>query len=609
MSARPPRNPPPRALIICFGFAAERMRRQPWHVAHGLAQGLGAHGFEALVVTDSGDGEAADYPVAAIGPLFERGRPTPALRAAVRAFDPGAVYLITGAIALARLRALAWSAPTTLVMASPRLTPMELFTVGWRALWAERRFAALPLANALLPGWLLRAGFRRSGAAGVLYLSEAARARYRRLGLPHGRRLRPQVHPFPRAAAPSGNRPPVIVYLGPPLALRGAWLVLDSFEAAVARGLDARLRLLLRSDVDSRSLERYRARIEASPCRERIEVVTRTLSPDALAREVAEATAFLLPFVAPVSEVPLVVLEAGLSGRPAIVLDAPGVSEYAAATGGIVAKTPEELPEALICALHRPPRERPPDLVAWTSWPDAVGDLLAQAPQDMRDYRLIALCGVDGSGKTFLLERLRAHLAGEGIATRHVWSRFRNYLSKPLLALARLTGHNRKEEAAGARIGYHDFQTAPWLARPFLALQVIDNLIDMALRYRAAPGELLLGDRCVFDTLVDLAVDTGLDDLVIDRIGPRLVRRLPWPRRVVVVRRSPALVRETRPDALADRHFARRRALYERLARRFDLPVIDNDGAPGEAVATIIRLAEGADRRPRDEVRDLRLLQ
>jgi hypothetical protein len=157
--------------------------------------------------------------------------------------------------------------------------------------------------------------------------------------------------------------------------------------------------------------------------------------------------------------------------------------------------------------------------------------------------------------------------------------------------VARLTGHNRKVEQDGVRIGYHDFNRSRPLALLFLALQAADQVLDILFRYRLTlDRRLVVGDRCVLDTLVDLAVDTGLDDLVIDRLGPLLVGLLPRPWHVVLVTRPVALVRASRPDALLDRHFLRRRTLYLRLARRFGIPVVENDATAKTAIDDILRL-------------------
>lgn len=590
----------PRDVVVCFGFSDARRRRQPWHMAHGLAAGLAALGRTVTLITDQ-PGEAPSglpYTLVAVPEISRRGCPSAALQAATKALRPERIYFVTGALAIARMQRLDLGAPTDLLIASPRLRLGELLTVGLVELWRERRLMLLPLVNALLPGRLIARGFARSGAARPIYLSEAGRERYRAIGLPDGPLLRPQVDPLASFAHPSFERPrgapPRIAYLGPPLALRGAHLALAAFEAAVARGLDARLLMLLRPDVSDEAMQRFLELVRRSPAAARIEVTTEMLDAATLARAIAGVDAFLFPFRAPVSEVPLVVIEAGLTGRPVVALEAPGVTECVHALGGIVAGNAEALPHALIRALRQ---RRPVTVEAgrWTCWRSSVAAMLdAPATASLR-HELVALCGVDGAGKSFLLAQLRQRLAASGVPTRHVWSRFRNYLSKPLLALTRLSGHNYKVELEGVRTGYHDFAGHPWIAWPFLVLQTIDQVLDITARYhlrRWLTGRrtLILGDRCVYDTLVDLAVDTGLDDLVIDRIGPWLVRLLPRPNRVVVIDRHPLRIQEQRADALLDRHFHRRRALYRRLAERFALAVVDNNGPVPRTLDAIERL-------------------
>ncbi len=587
-------------LVVCFGFDSAKRRRQPWHVAHGLAQGLAAQGRLVTIATDFGEPAdpappVAPYAVRDLGRLMQRGRPTPGLRRFARELGPARIYLVTGAAELARMGRLDLGAPTELIVASPLLRMREILGVGLPELWRERRLIGLPLLNALLPKRLVRAGYHRSGAVRPIYLSEAGRERFRAIGLPPGALLRPQVEAPPLALRPHRLLPeavPVVGYLGPPLALRGAHLALAAFEAAVARGLDARLSMLLRPDVPALVMRRFLERIARSPARGRIEVTTDMLGAAELAHALAGIDAFLLPFQAPVSEVPLVVIEAGLTGRPVITLDAPGVSEQVLALGGIVARQPDELPHALIRALRRQAPTVAIDPARWTSWPAAVAALLAAPAPPPLPQRLVALCGVDGTGKSFLVEHLRRHFAEAGIANRHVWSRFRNYLSKPLLALARLTGHNYKVETGGIRIGYHDFVGRPWLAWPFLALQAVDQVIDIVWRYHLGRRKPILGDRCVLDTLVDLAIDTGLDDVVIDRLGPLLVALLPRPRLVVLIERHPLRIQDQRPDALLDRHFHRRRLLYRRLAGRFGMPIVDNNGPVARTLETVLALVQ-----------------
>ena len=589
IGARPAARPARRFAVLCPGLAADRIRRQPWHVADGLARGLLALGHDVVLCTDAADPRPATrYPVTTLE-LLIGGRPSPQLCDFLAESAWDRVFLVTGAAQLARLGPWDLGAPLSLVMASPRLRLRELLRLGPTALLRERSLLALPLINALLPGAVLRRGLRCSRADEIVYLSEAARERFARLGLPVGRLLRPQVEPE-AVLPPAAPGPFRIGYFGPPLAARGAGLGLTAFEAATARGLVGRLSLLLRPDSGGPSIARLLARVRRSPCSDAIDCRVGMLDPTALRRELAACHAFILPFRAPVSEVPLAVIEAGLSGRPTIVLPAPGVEEIARRLGGIVAARPADLPDAILAAAAMP-TSAPAAAERWTDWSRSVAPLVEPAA-DFSRFRLVALVGVDGGGKTFLLDALGHRLADAGLPHRHVWTRFRNYLSKPLLALARLTGHNRKEERAGIRTGYHDFAGRPWLAWPFLALQVADLVLDGWWRYhRQSDRRLILADRCVYDTLVDLAVDTGLDDVLFGRLGRWLVNRLPGPHLAVVLNRPVAAIRADRPDVLLDRHFARRRSLCRRLAAEFRLPVLENDAPADQVLDQLERLA------------------
>jgi glycosyltransferase involved in cell wall biosynthesis len=444
-------------VVVCFGFAADRIRRQPWHVAHGLATGLTALGHRVRLITDAGRPPLGQvYEIVRVPEITIDGRTGAALREATAEVAPERVFMIIGALALARSRPLMLGAPVSFVMASPRLTLPELLALGPRTLWRERELLRLPLANALLPGWLLRRGFVRSGASDMIYLSEATRRRYAALGLPLGRHLVPQIDTAAVIEPAPASGSPLIAYVGPPLDLRGARLAVEAFEQAIAMGLDARLLLLLRPDTDPHHQRLLLRRVGTSPQRARIAIETAMLDAATLRQRLAPVRLFLLPFRLTVSEAPLVTIEAGLSGRPVVAMDTPGVSEYVRALGGIVAPDAFMLPAAIIEGLARRPADVA-DRAAWTRWDQAVLPLVETPPYPFGHWRLVALIGVDGSGKSFLLGRLAKKAEAARVPHHHVWSRFRNYLSKPLLALARLTGHNRKEQVGETRIGYHDF--------------------------------------------------------------------------------------------------------------------------------------------------------
>ena len=77
IQAQPVSSPALRIAILCPGFAADRIRRQPWHVADGLARGLAALGHDVRLLTDAlGPRPAAPYPVETLE-LLSGGSPAP----------------------------------------------------------------------------------------------------------------------------------------------------------------------------------------------------------------------------------------------------------------------------------------------------------------------------------------------------------------------------------------------------------------------------------------------------------------------------------------------------------------------------------------------------
>ncbi|MEZ5859830.1 MAG: hypothetical protein R3D28_12800 [Geminicoccaceae bacterium] len=210
----------PRDLIVCFGFDLAKRRRQPWHVAHGLAQGLAAQGRLVTIATDvaAEDDRSADYIVHGCGRLMQRGRPTPALRRFAEALAPARIYILTGTAALARMARLDLGAPTELIVASPPCGCARSWPGAARAL--ARAAADAPAARQCPAAGLPGQGRLSPLRGGAADLSERGRPRaLRAIGLPPGPVLRPQVEAPPIMLRPRLLAPeavPVVAYLGPP---------------------------------------------------------------------------------------------------------------------------------------------------------------------------------------------------------------------------------------------------------------------------------------------------------------------------------------------------------------------------------------------------------
>jgi len=194
---------------------------------------------------------------------------------------------------------------------------------------------------------------------------------------------------------------------------------------------------------------------------------------------------------------------------------------------------------------------------------------------------LISIVGVDGSGKSTLAGWLVEKLERDGRNPVLVWSRFRNYLSKPLLALTRLTGHNHYRTLDGIRFGFHDFERLAGYRELFAVMQAVDVNIAAYARIvrRRRAADVVVCERGPWDTLVDVVADTGLAWLpnsVLGSLYTRLIRRDAC---VLWIARDLDSILSTRPELKHDRKLACRIETYRKLAERHHWHIIDNNGS------------------------------
>jgi thymidylate kinase len=204
--------------------------------------------------------------------------------------------------------------------------------------------------------------------------------------------------------------------------------------------------------------------------------------------------------------------------------------------------------------------------------------------------RLIFITGVDGSGKSLFTQKLIGELKGRGLPAVHLWSRFNNITSKPLLAFCRLVGLNYYETTDGILVGYHDFEKSRVISWCFIFCQLIDIWIVTLCRIwpRVAAGKILVCDRGAYDTLIDVMVDTKNRLLCHTFVGRLFLLLLPKRHKVFLLNREPEAIFALRPDVRADKNFDLRRQLYNDNAKLFKWETIENNGAKDNTLSELI---------------------
>jgi len=202
----------------------------------------------------------------------------------------------------------------------------------------------------------------------------------------------------------------------------------------------------------------------------------------------------------------------------------------------------------------------------------------------------IFFTGADGAGKSTLARFAVEEYQRRGQRAVLVWSRFNNYFSKPLLGLARLTGHGYYETHDNVQFGYHDFECAPLYKYPFVLAQAVDANLATAFGWRKMQGlaDLLVFERSPWDTLDDVILDTGCAALAHNVFGRWMTAQVRSRGKVFCVSRSQPAILSTRPAMRHDRKLARKIEIYERLARTFGWSTLNND-RPLEAVKEELR--------------------
>ena len=204
--------------------------------------------------------------------------------------------------------------------------------------------------------------------------------------------------------------------------------------------------------------------------------------------------------------------------------------------------------------------------------------------------RIIFFVGVDGAGKSYFTQKLLYELKNQGASASHLWLRFSNITSKPLLALCRILKLNYYENHHDVRVGYHDFEKSKTVSALFIFLQLIDVWIVTLIKLwpRLLLYRVIVCDRGVFDTLVDVMVDTKKNKLYSQLIGKLYTALLPKSYVVIYLSRDPDKIFEMRPDVFFDRNFNIRVSLYNTCAEFFDWKIVDNNHTETETFKSIL---------------------
>ena len=210
---------------------------------------------------------------------------------------------------------------------------------------------------------------------------------------------------------------------------------------------------------------------------------------------------------------------------------------------------------------------------------------------------IISISGIDGSGKTSIIEGVRREFEASGLQTRYVWLRYNHYLTKILLGFCRVVRLTRYEYPDGVRVGYHEFYRSRLVSWLFIIFTFVDTLAaSIFLVYLPSlfTSRVIICDRWILDIMIDLEIDTKIRFSANGRLERLFRSLLPRNAQCFLIMREQEAVSQCRPENVRDRNFLRRWELYREYADRAWVTVIKNEGSIQEAAAIVRQQITGA---------------
>lgn len=202
--------------------------------------------------------------------------------------------------------------------------------------------------------------------------------------------------------------------------------------------------------------------------------------------------------------------------------------------------------------------------------------------------KCIVVSGIDGSGKSTIIESLKQQLESEGKSVGYIWLRFNHYLTKGMHALARVMGLSVKVHNEMGDVWQHQLYKNRLFCKLYVLTTYLDSWVSRLKYNKAAKSkDVVICDRWVTDILVDLATKTHQKEFLESQWAKRFLGILPDGAKLLVVNRGHEALLECRLENRVDPDFQFRLGVYQHLFTMPYVHVVDNNGTIAQSIQQI----------------------
>ena len=199
--------------------------------------------------------------------------------------------------------------------------------------------------------------------------------------------------------------------------------------------------------------------------------------------------------------------------------------------------------------------------------------------------------GLDGSGKSSQVDALREGLRKNGVPTVRAWTGQNPIFTPPFNALVRFLGLTHRKTIHGVVFFWRDLRRNSAIAKLWPIVQALD-FVPRAVLSVGMPllrGRVVISDRYVYDLVAELSDQ----ELLGRKTRNVLLKMLPRPSIAFLmdVNEDIAWKRAAVPGRAREQplyNLSRRRSVYQRLAKDFNLQVINGEDRPDKNRALIL---------------------